>query len=483
MAYESLREFVDFLERRDELTRVSVEVDPIYEITEIADRAVKHNGPALLFERVKDSPFPLLINGYASTRRMNWALGVEDLDEHVRRIEELIKIQVPEGLVDKLRQLPRLFDLTKYLPKTVSSGACQQVVYEGDEVDLGILPAMKCWPEDGGRYITLPIVFTVDRETGRRNAGTYRMQILDKNQTAMHWQIHHGGAEHLRGYEAAGETMEVAVALGGDPALAYAATAPMPPGIDEMLLASFLRQRPVEMVDCVTVDLQVPACADFVLEGMIRPGERTVEGPFGDHTGHYSLADEYPVFHVTALTHRKDPIYPSTIVGKPPMEDACLAKATERLFLPLMQMIMPEVVDINLPIAGIFTNWIIVSIDKRYPFHAKKVMNAIWGTGQLSLIKFVVVVDKRVNVHDLDEVIWRIGNNVDPGRDIMFVEGPRDVLDFSGNLPFAGVKMGIDATRPWPEEGYTGEWPDEIVMSEEIKELVDRRWTEYGISL
>ncbi|MBM4049208.1 MAG: menaquinone biosynthesis decarboxylase, partial [Planctomycetes bacterium] len=362
--------------------------------------------------------------------------------------------------------------------KTVASGPCQEVVL--DKPSLDILPILKCWPKDGGRFITLPVVFTKGLKTVVRNAGMYRMHVYDERTTGMHWHVHHDGARHFRDYQQAGQRMPVAVALGGDPAITYAATAPMPPELDEMLFAGFLRNKNVEMVKCRTIDQEVPADADIVLEGYVDPSESRLEGPFGDHTGYYSPADQYPVFHLTCLTHRKDAIYPATIVGKPPMEDCYIGKTTERLFLPLIKLVVPEIVDMDLPIFGVFHNYAFVSIDKRYPFQARKVMHAIWGLGQLMFTKIVVVVDKGVNVHDVNEVMWKVGNNVDPRRDVAFVDGPLDVLDHASPLPRAGSKMGIDATKKWSEEGHPREWPDEIEMSPDVKKLVDGRWREYG---
>ncbi len=480
--YRDLQEFVDLLESKGELIRVQAEVDPELEITEIADRVMKAGGPALLFENVKGSEMPVLINAFGSEKRMALALGVSDLDEIGEEIRELIKLAMEgenDSLLGKLKILPKLNDLAKLFPKTVSKAPCQEVI--SLEPDLTKLPVLKCWPQDGGRYITLPLVFTKNPKTGKQNCGMYRLQIYDKTTTGMHWHIHKDGAANYRQAEAGGERFPVAVAIGGDPALTYAATAPLPGGVDEMLLAGFLRKKPVEMVQCKTVDLKVPADADIILEGYVDPGERRIEGPFGDHTGFYSLADEYPVFHVTCITHRKSPIYLTTIVGIPPMEDAYLALASERIFLPLFQLQLPEVVDMHLPIAGVQHNLMILSINKSFPGHAQKVMHAVWGMGQAMYTKAVVVVDADVNVHNYSEVIWKVLNNVDPGRDITIVKGPVETLDHASPLAKFGTKMGIDATRKWPSEGFTREWPEEIRMSPEIKAMVDARWKEYGI--
>jgi len=381
--------------------------------------------------------------------------------------------------VDKLKFLPKLADIAKFPPAEVSKGACQEVVEK--DPDLTTLPVLKCWPQDGGRFITFPLVYTQDPETGIRNIGMYRMQVYDGKTTGMHWQVHHGGAGHHRKAEQAGKRLEVAVALGGDPALTYAATAPLPEGIDELLFAGFLRKKPVELVKCKTVDLMVNADADFVLEGYVEAGERRLEGPFGDHTGYYSLADQYPVFHVTCITHRKNPIYPTTIVGKPPMEDGWLGKATERLFLPLMQKVLPEVVDMDLPVEGIFHNLAIVSIDKQYPMHARKVMFALWGLGQMMLNKVLVIVDKDTNVHDYGQVIWRVGNCMDAKRDVVITEGPLDVLDHTSPMWAWGGKMGIDATKKWKEEGFGREWPEELVMDASVLEKVQPLLRKYGL--
>lgn len=480
--YRDLQEFVDLLESKGELIRIRAEVDPELEITEIADRVMKAGGPALLFENVKGSDIPVLINAFGSEKRMALALGVSDLNEITEEIRGLIKMAMEgetDSLLGKLKILPKLNDLAKLFPKTVSKAPCQEVV--SYDPDLTKLPVLKCWPHDGGRYITLPLVFTKNPQTGKQNCGMYRLQIFDKKTTGMHWHIHKDGAANYRQAEASGERFPVAVAIGGDPALTYAATAPLPGGIDEMLLAGFLRKKPVEMVQCKTVDLKVPADADIILEGYVDPQERRIEGPFGDHTGFYSLADEYPVFHVTCITHRKSPIYLTTIVGIPPMEDAYLALASERIFLPLFQLQLPEVVDMHLPIAGVQHNLMILSIKKSFPGHAQKVMHAVWGMGQAMYTKVVVVVDADVDVRNYTEVVWKVLNNVDPGRDITIVKGPIETLDHASPLPKFGTKMGVDATRKWESEGFTREWPEEIRMSPEIKALVDARWKEYGL--
>ncbi len=481
MAYSSLRDFVKALESAGELKRIKAKVSPDLEITEITDRVSKSGGPALLFQNVEGSEMPLLINAFGSNRRMAMALGVDTLDEVADEIEGMIKLGAPESLLDKVKILGVLAKLTNFPPKTVRRGVCQEVVLTGDQVSLTALPIIKCWPMDADKYITLPQVFTHSLKTGQRNVGTYRLQRLDDQTLAMHWQIHHDGAAHYREYQEAGERMPVAVAIGGDPVMSYIGTAPLPTGIDELLFAGFLRKSNVPMVQCKTIDMSVPADADIVLEGYIEPGETCVEGPFGDHTGFYSLADEYPVFHLTAIAHRKNPIYQTIIVGKPPMEDCYMGKATERIFLPLIRTQLPEVVDMNLPLFGVFHNFCLISIDKRYPFHAKKIMHSIWGLGQLMFSKTIIVVDKHVDVQNVEEVFFYVGSNVDAKRDVTIVEGPVDVLDHAAPLIGAGSKMGIDATTKWREEGYEREWPDEIEMSRETQDLVTSRWKTYGL--
>lgn len=475
--YESLRHFVEFLESKGQLARIKEPVRAELEITEITDRVTKSGGPALLFENVvkvngERSAFPLLINSYGTWQRMAWALGVEDIESIGREIEEILKTQPPSGFLDKLMMLPKLARFGSFLPKRVKKGACQEIIET--DVNLEILPALKCWPKDGGPYITYPVIFTKDPDTGIRNVGTYRMQVFDKKTTGMHWQIHKGGAKHYQRYRELGEKVPVAVILGGDPAYGYVATAPLPDNVDELILAGFLRKRAVEMVPCKTIDMEVPADADFVLEGTVDPTEPLVkEGPFGDHTGYYSLADDYPLFHVTAMTRRKDPIYPTTIVGAPLQEDGFIGKASERIFLPLIKMTFPEVKDIHLPIEACFHNLAIISIKKQYPGHAKKIMHSFWGMGQLMFLKCLMVVDEDVNVQDLKEVAWRVANNIDPKRDVLFAEGPLDALDHSSDQFAYGSKMGIDATTKWKQEGFQREWPPLIKMSDDVKKKID----------
>lgn len=483
--YHSLSQFVQFLEERRQLVRIREPVRANLEITEITDRVTKAGGPALLFEHVikvdgRPSEFPLLINTYGTWKRMAWALGVEEVEEIAREIETLVKTAPPEGFLDKLKMLPKLAKIGSYMPKSVSRGACQEVVLP--EPDLSILPYLKCWPEDGGPYITFPIVLTKDPDTGIRNVGTYRMQVFDKKTTAMHWQIHKGGSKHFQRYRELKKKIPVAVCLGGDPVLPYSATAPLPDNMDEFLLAGFIRKKGVDLVQCKTIDMEVPADCDFIIEGYVDPAEPLVkEGPFGDHTGYYSLADDYPLFHVTAITHRKNPIYPTIIVGPPLQEDGFLGKASERIFLPLIRMQFPEIKDMNLPIETCFHNLAIVSIKKQYPGHAKKIMNSFWGTGQLMFTKCLIVVDEDVNVQNLREVAWRVSNNIDARRDIIFGEGPVDALDHAAPQFAYGSKMGIDATRKWKEEGFQREWPEVVRMSPEVKKRIDEMWERLGI--
>jgi 4-hydroxy-3-polyprenylbenzoate decarboxylase len=481
MAYKDLQEFLRLLDKKGELKRIAAPLDPYLEIAEVTDRVSKAVGPALLFENPKGSRFPVVTNAFGSFPRMNLALESEDLDALGRRIDDVLEMEKPEGLIEKLKLLPKLAKMAGIFPKTVASAPCQDVVLTGDAVDLSILPVLTTWPGDAGPFITFPVVITKDPETGKRNVGMYRMQVFDKTTTGMHWHRHKGCAAHYRLAEKRGERLEVAVAIGPDPACTYAATAPLPDDIDEFLFAGFLRQKAVELVQCKTVDLQVPANSQFVLEGYVEPGERRREGPFGDHTGYYSLADDYPVFHVTAITHRKDAVYPATLVGQPPMEDTYMGKATERLFLPLIKKQLPEIKDMSLPVEGVFHNFCFVSIDKRYPGQTRKIMYAIWGLGQMMFTKFIVVVDAEVNVQNTAEVWWRVGNNVDPRRDVVIVDGPLDALDHSAPMACFGGKMGIDATKKGPEEGHTRGWPDALVMDPATKARIDAVWGELGL--
>jgi 4-hydroxy-3-polyprenylbenzoate decarboxylase len=519
LAYNDLREWIAALDRAGELKKIRAEVDPILEITEITDRVSKSKkddggrasssaapGPALLFQSIKGHPgHQVLINQFGSARRMNLALEVNSLDEVADRIRTFMDVKSPQGFLDKVKMLPMLAEMGKFFPKTVSTGPCKEVIRR-DNFSIDWFPILQCWPKDAGRFITLPCVITRDPNTGKRNVGCYRMQVYDEVTTGMHWQRQKIGAEHYRELlrRAAGESsvdimartsggsqlpegklplgkMEVAVAIGTDPALTFSAIVPAPPDVEEYLIAGFLRQKPVELVKCETVDLEVPASAEIVLEGHVHLDELHSEGPFGDHTGFYSLADLYPVFHISCITHRKDPIYSSTIVGKPPMEDGWMGKAVERIFLPLMKLTIPELVDINLPVEGVFHNLMLVSIKKSYPGQARKVMNAIWSLGQAMFTKCIIVVDEDVNVQDIGEVTLKVLNHIDPERDIQFTLGPVDSLDHASRLPNYGSKMGIDATRKWTSEGFTRPWPDEIVMDEKTKALVDKKWKELGI--
>lgn len=479
MAYKDLRDFIDTLDEKGHLKRIAVEVDPILEMAEINDRVVKEGGPALLFETPKGSSVKCCLNLFGSFERMKLALEVDDLDRIGERMLEFLEPEIPTGFFGKLKALPKLKRLADFLPKYVKSGPCKEVIIR-DNPSLDILPILKTWPMDGGRFITLPMVFTKDPETGSRNCGMYRMQVYDGRTTGMHWHMHKDGARHFRKAEELGTRLPVAVAIGSDPAVMYSSTAPLPPDIDEMLLAGFLRENPVEMVKCETSDIEVPANSEIVLEGYCEPGERRTEGPFGDHTGYYSLSDEFPVFHLECITMRKDAIYPATIVGKPPMEDCYIGKATERIFLPLIKKQLPEVVDMDLPMEGVFHNMAVVSINKKYPGQARKVMYALWGMGQMSFTKMIVIVDSWVDVHNPSEVVWRIGNNVDPKRDVVILEGPLDVLEHASDRPAFGGKLGIDATKKLPMDGFSRQWPPDIEMSPEIQDLVSRRWKEYG---
>ncbi|MCH8279934.1 MAG: menaquinone biosynthesis decarboxylase [Chloroflexi bacterium] len=484
MKFKDLREFVAFLESKGDLRRIATPVSCELEISEIADRVVKRGGPALLFENVTGYDIPVLINMYGTEQRMAWALGVDHLDDVVERIQDLLQLAhgPPEGLVNKLRTLGQLVHMGSFQPKTVRRAPCQELVLHGEDVDLSKLPILKCWPLDGGRYITLPLVITRDPDTGVQNYGTYRLQVYDANTTGMHWQTHKVGTHHYRLSQEQGlSRLDVAVALGGDPATIWTGSAPLPPDMDEMTVAGFLREDGVDLVKAKTLDLMVPAQAEIVLEGYVVPGEERSEGPFGDHTGYYSMEDEFPVFHVTCITRRRNPIYPTTIVGRPPMEDYFMGKVTERIFLPVIRAILPEVVDINMPAEGVFHNLVLVSIRKEFPGHARKVMHGLWGLGLMSLAKTIIVVDHFVNVQNVSEVAWRVANNIDPAQDILMTSGPLDDLDHATPTPKYGSKVGIDATQKGPSEGRQREWPPDIVMSPEIKELVDRKWTDYGI--
>jgi 4-hydroxy-3-polyprenylbenzoate decarboxylase len=464
MNYPSLREFIDRLDREGELLRIKESVSPILEITEITDRISKQlgGGKALLFENVEGSSMPVLINAFGSSKRMNMALGVHDIEDIPKRIEQYIKIPPPATLLDKVKLLPMLLQAAQFPPKLVNKAhpPCQEIVHLGDDIDLGAIPVLQCWPEDAGRFITFPIVINRSVDKKIRNVGLYRMQVYDRNTTAMHWHIHKDGAHFFHEFKKLGKRMEVAIALGADPASCYSASAPLPYGIDEFLLAGFIRKKSVPLVKCKTVDLEVPANAEIILEGYIDPSEMRLEGPFGDHTGYYSQDGDFPVVHLTAITHRKDPVYLTTIVGKPPQEDFYLGRATERIFLPLLKTQLPEIVDMDMPVEGVFHNCVIVSIDKRYPMQSRRLMSALWGLGQMSFVKTIVTVDADVNVHDYEEVARILLSTVDFETDLFFSEGILDVLNHASDQMLYGSKLGIDLTNKIEgEPGYGKEDP------------------------
>ena len=531
MPYTDLRDWIKTLEQAGELKRITAPVSPHLEMAEIADRAAKlgkgsakAGGPALLFENVIGFPgATVLMNQFGSERRMKLALNVDfndPLDVIADRIRVLLHPVTPVTMLDKLKLLPKLAEVGSFFPKVIPArqAACKQVIHKGADVDLNQLPILQTWPHDGGRFITLPCVITRDPKSGKRNVGMYRMQVYDGQTTGMHWQRQKVAAEQMRdrlrasttdkaaavdlmaltagGTAAAahqgtlntqtitriqGDRMEVAVAIGTDPAITFSAIVPAPPEVEEYLIAGFLRQKPVELVKAETVDLEVPAHAEIILEGFVNLGELRTEGPFGDHTGFYTMQDDYPVFHITCITHRKNPIYAATVVGKPPMEDAWMGKAVERIFLPLMQLTLPEIVDVNLPAEGVFHNLMIVAIRKSYAGHARKVMSGIWAMGQAMFTKCIIVVDEDCDVQDVAEVTLRTANNIDPERDIQFTLGPVDSLDHASRLPNYGSKMGIDATRKWAAEGFTRPWPPMLSMPAEVKARVDSIWKKCGI--
>jgi 4-hydroxy-3-polyprenylbenzoate decarboxylase len=478
----NLRDFIQRLETEGELLRVIEEVDPELEITEITNRISKQKGPALLFEKVKGSSMPLLINAFGSMRRMAIALGVRDVKDCVNELQGYFEMEnKPRGFSDKLNTVSRLMTLSKIHPSTVSKAPCQDVILRDGDCDLSQLPILKCWPKDNGRFITLPLVFSKDPETGERNVGVYRMQVLDKQRTAMHWQTQKDGAAHAIKSKKKKKKLEVACVIGADPSTVFAGIAPLPYGMDELLLSGFLRKKGVELVKCQTLDMEVPANAEIVLEGTVDTDETCVEGPFGDHTGVYTPPENFPVFRIQCITMRKNPIYLTTIVGKPPMEDFFMGKAVEKLFLPLLKKQMPEICDMNFPMEGTFNNAVIVSIDKVYPFQAKKTAHAIWGLGQLAFTKMVIIVDKTVDVHNISEVALNVFNNIDPKRDVFFVEGPVDTLNHASPQRDHGSKMGLDATAKWKEEGYSRVWPEDIQMDDVTKNKVTKKWKTYGL--
>ncbi len=481
MAYDSLRDFVAKLDAVGELKRIPIEVNPALEITEIADREMKSpdGGKALLFERCNGSQFPLLINAYGSNRRMALALGVNDVEEIAAELDGLLKTKPPSSFKEAFALLGTALELRHAKPKTVRSGACQEMIRQTP--DLTALPIQKCWPRDAGRFITLPLVITRDPDTGARNVGMYRMQVIDGRTTFMHWQPHKTGARHWRRYCELKRRMPVAVALGGDPVYAFAASAPLPDGVDELAFAGFIRKKPVEVVKCQTNDLEVPADCDFVLEGYVDPNEPLeMEGPFGDHTGYYTPPEPYPKFHVERITHRRDAIYTGTVVGVPPMEDFYMGTASVRIFLPVFRMTFPEIVDMALPAEGVFHNLVVVSIKKSFPYHAMKVMHGLWGMGQMMFSKMIIVVDADVNVHDMREVLFRLCANIDPQRDILLTKGPADVLDHATPALGFGSKMGIDATHKIAGEADCRPWPSLIRMDEDVKKHMDELLRKLG---
>ena len=481
MPHRDLQEFIAALEKKNLLKRITTEVSQDLEIAEIADRTVKAGGPALLFENVKGHSMPVAINLFGTPERMALALDIETLDKLPDRLGQILALamQPPTGgLLEKLKALPKLWEAASFLPKSVDGGMCKDVVLKGDKVDLEKFPVLKCWPQDAGRFITFPLVFTYDPETGKRNVGAYRMQVYDKRSTGMHFHWHKDGARHLNKAKA---PLQVAVAIGADPAMCFAATLPLPPDVDEALFAGLIRQEGTKLTKCETADIEVPANAEIILEGTIDPQERRREGPFGDHTGYYSLDDDFPVFRVNAITHRAKPVYHTIIVGPPVQEDDIMGYAIERLMLPLLKLQIPEMVEYHMPYEGIFHNLMLISIKKQYPGHARKIMHTIWGLPQAMFTKCIIVVDEDVDVQNPSEVCWKALNHIDPERDIEFVMGPIDILDHASRLAGYGSHMGIDATKKWKSEGFTRRWPDEVKMSPEIKAIVDKKWKDLGI--
>ncbi|HEX7902225.1 MAG TPA: menaquinone biosynthesis decarboxylase [Planctomycetota bacterium] len=481
MPYRDLREFIDVLGQKNLLKRIKTAVSADLEIAEITDRVSKAGGPALLFENVPGHTLPVAINLFGTAERMALALDVPNLDALTERLGSLLAMAMNPptgGFIEKIKTLPKLMEVASFLPKKVDGGMCKDVILKGDQVDLEKLPVLKCWPQDGGRFITFPLVFTYDPETGKRNVGTYRMQVYDKKTTGMHFHWHKDGARHLRKSKT---PLQAAAVIGSDPAMCFAATLPLPPDVDECLFAGLVRQEGTRLTKAETLDIDIPANAEIVLEGTIDPQERRREGPFGDHTGYYSLDDDFPVFRVQAITHRKNPVYHTTIVGTPPQEDGYIGMAIERLMAPLMKMQLPELVDYHMPIEGIFHNLMLISIKKQFPGHARKVMHTIWGLGQAMFTKMIVVVDEDVNVHDYREVAWKALNHIDPQRDFEFSLGPIDILDHASRLAGFGSHVGIDATTKWKSEGFDRRWPDEIKMSPEVVQKIDRLWKELGL--
>jgi 4-hydroxy-3-polyprenylbenzoate decarboxylase len=487
MAFESLRAFISMLEKQEQLVRVVKPVSPLLQITEITDRVSKsqaQNNKALLFENVPGYDIPVLINAFGSAQRIAWALGVEQLDELTTRLASLLDVRLPQGGRQTLGRARDVLSVIRSIglrPKKVRRAPVQQVVYK-DKPSLDFLPILQCWPKDGGRFITLPQVISRDPKRRTRNVGMYRLQVLDERTLLVHWQRHKGGAEHERvARESRKEAIPTAIVLGGDPACMWCASAPLPQDVDEYLLAGYLRGAPVEFVNCVSQPLEVPAAAEIIIEGYVDPGEHRPEGPFGDHTGYYTPVEPFPVFHVTAITHREHPVYPTTIVGIPPQEDAWMGKATERLFLPLIRLFLPEVVDIHMPAEGIFHNLVLVSIRKRFPGHGRKVIFGLWGLALLSLAKAIVVVDEWVDVQNLSQVAWQALGNVDWSHDAIIANGPVDQLDHASYQSSFGGKIGVDATAKLPEEGYTRSWPEVVAMTPEVKSRIDEIWDDLGI--
>ena len=481
MAYADLREFLSHLEKDGELRRIAAPVDPYLEVSEIVTRVIRDQGPALVFERVTGSSMPLAMNVFGTEPRMARALNAECLDDIGQRIADLLKPEIPTGFGGIREAFAKLGQLRGVPPKHVRTAQCQEIVYRGEEVDLDRLPAITAWPQDGGPYLNLGLTHTKHPETGARNLGLYRLQVHDNRTVGMHWQIHKDSNAHHAVAERRGERLPVAIAFGCDPAVTYAASAPLPADIDEYLFAGFLRRERVEMVDCLSVPLQVPANAEVVLEGWLEPGDRMAEGPYGDHTGFYTPVEPFPALRVDVMTTRKDPLMQQIVVGRPPQEDGPLGKATERIFLPLVRMTIPEIVDMDLPVVGVFHNCAIVSIDKRFPKHAQKVMNAVWGAGLLSLSKLVVIVDADCDVHDYADVAWRAFGNVDYAHDLLTTVGPVDHLDHAAYEQFWGGKIGIDATAKLETEGYRRGWPEMITQDPAVVDQVTQRWRELGL--
>jgi 4-hydroxy-3-polyprenylbenzoate decarboxylase len=486
MAYASFSRFLSTLDKAGELKRIAAPVATELEITEIADREMKSpaGGKALLFEQPtidgRISPIPVAINTMGSHARMAMALGIDSIDDLAHQMQLILKAKPPTGLREAWTLLRQGIDLLHARPRRVSDGPCKEVIHRftdpaaARDFTLATIPILKCWPQDGGRFITLPNVHTRDPDTGERNVGMYRMQIYDPVTTGMHWQVHKVGARHGKRYYERNQPMPVAVTIGGDPAMTFAATAPLPDGLDEILFAGFVRKQSIDLVKCDTIDIEVPANSDFVLEGYVQPGESRPEGPFGDHTGFYTPIDDYPVFHLTAITHRKDPVYPATIVGIPPMEDFYIGGASVRVFLPVFRMNFPEIVDIALPAEGVFHNLVFVSIRKQYPWQAYKIMHGLWGMGQMMFSKYIIIVDDDCDVHDTSQVLFRLCANTDPQRDSTFIKNPSDSLDHATTHPNIGSHMGLDATRKLPSEGHPRPWPEMLKMDPATKSRVDQ---------